>query len=320
MRSKEIYFIYLMGLLFINNSIYGQSLLDFRMNLEKAEVSKFKIPISNNKVVLKNNFGNYKVLNPDEIKAIKGQAVFSVEVIYSDYPKGENFELLIKKRLASLFQLAPELFSNDMITWKAVKQTDSKKANVYDLFHGIVITYRPALTLAGLRGERDYLKNVLIGKAQLNDSTFIKVMNRNKWQDVAIVNDFTGSMSPYIAEVLVWHALNLETKISRISGYTFFNDGNATPDYKKVVGKTGGIYNTASQNLDSVLNTAVRTIENGGGGDVEENNVEALIEAQKKYPKAKSLVMVADNWANMRDTALIGEVKLPVKVVLCGAQ
>lgn len=320
MRSKEIYFIYLMGLLFINNSIYGQSLLDFRMNLEKAEVSKFKIPISNNKVVLKNNFGNYKVLNPDEIKAIKGQAVFSVEVIYSDYPKGENFELLIKKRLASLFQLAPELFSNDMITWKAVKQTDSKKANVYDLFHGIVITYRPALTLVGLRGERDYLKNVLIGKAQLNDSTFIKVMNRNKWQDVAIVNDFTGSMSPYIAEVLVWHALNLETKISRISGYTFFNDGNATPDYKKVVGKTGGIYNTASQNLDSVLNTAVRTIENGGGGDVEENNVEALIEAQKKYPKAKSLVMVADNWANMRDTALIGEVKLPVKVVLCGAQ
>lgn len=320
MRSKEIYFIYLMGLLCINNSIYGQSLLDFRMNLEKAEVSKFKIPISNNKVVLKNNFGNYKVLNPDEIKAIKGQAVFSVEVIYSDYPKGENFELLIKKRLASLFQLAPELFSNDMITWKAVKQTDSKKANVYDLFHGIVITYRPALTLAGLRGERDYLKNVLIGKAQLNDSTFIKVMNRNKWQDVAIVNDFTGSMSPYIAEVLVWHALNLETKISRISGYTFFNDGNATPDYKKVVGKTGGIYNTSSQNLDSVLNTAVRTIENGGGGDVEENNVEALIEAQKKYPKAKSLVMVADNWANMRDTALIGEVKLPVKVVLCGAQ
>ena len=100
-------------------------------------------------------------------------------------------------------------------------------------------------------------------------------MNRNKWQDVAIVNDFTGSMSPYIAEVLVWHALNLETKISRISGYTFFNDGNATPDYKKVVGKTGGIYNTSSQNLDSVLNTAVRTIENGGGGDVEENNVEA---------------------------------------------
>ena len=30
--------------------------------------------------------------------------------------------------------------------------------------------------------------------------------------------------------------------------------------------------------------------------------------------------MVADNWANMRDTALISEVKLPVKVVLCGAQ
>lgn len=304
----------------MNNSSFAQTLLDFRMNIEKAEISKYKIPASNNTVVLKNNFGNYKILNPNEIKAIKGQAVFSVEVLYTDYPKGENFDLLIKKRLASLFQIAPELFSNDLITWKAVRQTETKKSNVYDLFHGIVITYRPASTLAGLRSERDFLRNVLQGRAQLNDSTFIKVMNRNKWQDVAIVNDFTGSMSPYIAEVLVWHALNLQTKVSRISGYTFFNDGNATPDFKKVVGSTGGIYNTASQNLDSVLNTAVRTIENGGGGDVEENNVEALIEAQKKYPKAKSLVMVADNWANMRDTALINEVKLPVKVVLCGAQ
>ena len=47
--------------------------------------------------------------------------------------------------------------------------------------------------------------------------------------------------------------------------------------------------------------------------------MEALIEAQNKYPKAKSLVMVADNWANMRDVSLIGQVKLPVKVVLCGA-
>jgi len=320
MRLKGICFFYLLGLLLMHKSSFGQTLLDFRMNIEKAEISKYKIPTTNNTVVLKNNFGNYKILNPNEIKAIKGQAVFSVEVLYTDYPKGENFDLLIKKRLASLFQIAPELFSNDLITWKAVRQTDTKKSNVYDLFHGIVITYRPASTLAGLRGERDYLRNVLQGKAQLNDSTFIKVMNRNKWQDVAIVNDFTGSMSPYIAEVLVWHALNLQTKISRISGYTFFNDGNATPDFKKVVGSTGGIYNTASQNLDSVLNTAVRTIENGGGGDVEENNVEALIEAQKKYPKAKSLVMVADNWANMRDTALISEVKLPVKVVLCGAQ
>jgi hypothetical protein len=159
----------------------------------------------------------------------------------------------------------------------------------------------------------------LKGKDILKDSTYIKVMNRNKWQDVAIVNDFTSSMSPYIAEVLVWHSLNIQKRISLINGYTFFNDGNLTPDDKKIIGKTGGIYNTASQNLDSVLNTAVNTIEHGGGGDNEENNVEALIEAQKQFPKARGLVMVADNWANMRDTALISQVKLPVKVVLCGA-
>jgi len=319
MKSKRIYFIYLLGLLLINVSMYGQTLIDFKMNLEKEEVTKFKVPISKNKVVLKNHYSKYVILNPDEIKSIKGKTVYSVEVVYTDYPKGANFDLLINQRLASLFLIAPELFSNEMITWKVVKQTDCNKDNVYDLFHGIVITYRPSSTIAGLRGERNYLKNVLKGKDKLIDSTYIKVMNRNKWQDVAIVNDFTGSMSPYIAEVLVWHSLNIQKHISQISGYTFFNDGNTTPDYKKIIGKTGGIYNTSSQNLDSVLNTAVNTIEHGGGGDIEENNVEALIEAQKQYPKAKGLVMVADNWANMRDTALIGQVKLPVKVVLCGA-
>jgi hypothetical protein len=319
MKTKGILFICILGLLFSNLSVSGQTLLDFKMRLEREEVSTFKIPNSKNIIALKNNFGKYQILNPDDIKAIKGQTVFSVEVVYTDYPKGENFELLNKKRLASLFQLAPELFSNDLITWKVVKQTGCNKNNAYDLFHGIVITYRPPTTLTGMRGERDYLKNVINGKQKLSDSTFIKVMNRNKWQDIAIVNDFTGSMSPYIAEVLIWHALNNKNHISRISGYTFFNDGNTTPDYKKIIGKTGGIYNTASQSLDSVLSTAVKTIENGSGGDIEENNVEALIEAQNKYPKAKSLVMVADNWANMRDTSLISQVKLPVKVILCGA-
>jgi hypothetical protein len=319
MKSKGVYFICLMGLLLININTSGQTLIDFKMKLEKVEVAKYKIPSSKTAITLKNHYGKFVILNPGAIKSIKGQTIYSVEVLYTDHPKGKDFELLVKQRLASLFLLAPELFSNEMITWKLVKQTDCNKDNVYDLFHGIVITYRPTSTLAGLRVEREYLKNVLKGKDILKDSTYIKVMNRNKWQDVAIVNDFTGSMSPYIAEVLVWHSLNIQKHISQISGYTFFNDGNTTPDYKKIIGKTGGIYNTSSQNLDSVLYTAVNTIEHGGGGDIEENNVEALIEAQKQYPKAKGLVMVADNWANMRDTALIGQVKLPVKVVLCGA-
>ena len=318
MKSKGLYFIYLLGLLLINVSMYGQSLIDFKMKLEKVEVARYKLPSSKTSIALKNHYGKYVILNPNAIKSIKGQAIFSVEVMYTDHPKGMDFDLLVKQRLASLFLIAPELFSNELITWKVVKQTDCNENNINDLFHGIVINYRPSSTVAGLRVERDYLINVLKGKAILKDSTYIKVMNRNKWQDVAIVNDFTSSMSPYIAEVLVWHNLNIQKRISQINGYTFFNDGNITPDDKKVIGKTGGLYSTASQNLDSVLNTAVNTIEHGGGGDNEENNVEALIEAQKQFPKARGLVMVADNWANMRDTALINQVKLPVKVVLCG--
>jgi hypothetical protein len=319
MKSKGVYFICIVGLLLININTSGQTLIDFKMKLEKVEVAKYKIPSSKTAITLKNHYGKFVILNPDAIKSIKGQTIYSVEVLYTDHPKGKDFDLLVKQRLASLFLLAPELFSNELINWKVVKQTDCNENNINDLFHGIVITYRPTSTVAGLRVEREYLKNVLKGKDILKDSTYIKVMNRNKWQDVAIVNDFTSSMSAYIAEVLVWHSLNLQKRISNINGYAFFNDGNLTPDNKKVIGQTGGIYYTNSQNLDSILNTAVNTIEHGGGGDNEENNVEALIEAQKQFPKARGLVMVADNWANMRDTSLISQIKLPVKVVLCGA-
>ena len=36
--------------------MYGQTLIDFKMNLEKEEVTKFKVPISKNTAVLKNHY------------------------------------------------------------------------------------------------------------------------------------------------------------------------------------------------------------------------------------------------------------------------
>ncbi len=57
---------------------------------------------------------------------------------------------------------------------------------------------------------------------------------------------------------------------------------------------------------------------NGFGGDCPENNIEALIALQKDSPKAKELIMVADNWARIKDKTLIGKIKKPVRIILCG--
>jgi hypothetical protein len=90
-----------------------------------------------------------------------------------------------------------------------------------------------------------------------------------------------------------------------------------TPDNKKVIGRTGGIYSASTTKYTEVQDLAVKTMSGGGGGDAPENNVEALLAAQKKFPGG-DLVMIADNWAPIKDKMLTTDVKRPVHVILCG--
>ena len=59
---------------------------------------------------------------------------------------------------------------------------------------------------------------------------------------------------------------------------------------------------------------------NGNGGDCPENNIEALLLAEQKYPYAKNIVMVADNFATTRDMRLVKKLTKPVNVILCGVK
>ncbi len=56
----------------------------------------------------------------------------------------------------------------------------------------------------------------------------------------------------------------------------------------------------------------------GGGGDCPENNIEALLAAEKKFPEAACQVLIADNWANVKDLSLVEQLSKPVRIVLCG--
>jgi hypothetical protein len=149
-------------------------------------------------------------------------------------------------------------------------------------------------------------------------------MKRNKeWDKMLIVNDWTGSMYPYGVQVLVWHALQNEKNRNRILQYVFFNDGNLMPDKNKVAGKVGGIYFSDGGDFESAKDAIYKTVMSGNGGDIQENDLEAVLAGLEKCPDCQEVVLVADSYAPVRDMILLEKIKAykkPLRVVLCGAE
>ena len=144
---------------------------------------------------------------------------------------------------------------------------------------------------------------------------------KDKWKDKIIVVDFTGSMDPYIDETLLWLGLNLVHAESKT--YLFFNDGDLiySDKYKKI-GSTGGfhyVFNNTFENIIDTLRTT-RFLSLNLGAEAPENDIEALISAQKKMKSGSELILVADNYAPARDIELLEQVKYPVRVILCGVE
>ncbi len=154
-------------------------------------------------------------------------------------------------------------------------------------------------------------------KRNLSDSTIFAVLRRHEhWNEMAFVCDVTGSMSAYTTQLLVWYKLN--SLSHKINYFTFFNDGDNKPERKKKIGSIGGIYNIEAGNYDAVALKIQDAMAAGGGGDAPENNCEALIEAIKHKPDAKEYVMIADNFANVKDIELMKSINKPVHIIICG--
>jgi hypothetical protein len=151
------------------------------------------------------------------------------------------------------------------------------------------------------------------------DSAVSKVMKRNTaWKDIMIVGDLTGSMSPYSAQLFAWYKMNAASM--PVKRFVFFNDGNRMADADKIPGETGGIYSGPGGDFSEVMKLAEKTMRAGGGGDIPENNLEALMFAINDCSDCGAIVMVADNLASPRDMKLLSKITKPVKVIVCGAQ
>lgn len=149
------------------------------------------------------------------------------------------------------------------------------------------------------------------------DSTVLCILERNtSWQDMLIVQDVTASMFPYTLQTLVWHKLNHDP--DKTSYFVFFNDGDRKPQHLKKTGQAGGIYGSKARDYEDVESLVFSTMRKGSGGDIKENNMEALIKAIEMCPDCKDVIMIADNLAPPRDISLMAQVNRPVKIILCG--
>lgn len=148
------------------------------------------------------------------------------------------------------------------------------------------------------------------------DSTVLKVLDRMHWNRMLMVADVTASMYPYTGQLMLWMKLHEDER--RIERFIFFNDGDNKDDDLKVIGRTGGIYTTASSVFEVAEQLAFKAMSNGSGGSIPENNIEALISGIAACPECSSVIMIADNYSGVSDMALLKQLHKPVRIILCG--
>jgi hypothetical protein len=158
---------------------------------------------------------------------------------------------------------------------------------------------------------------VVTKTGKIPDTSILKILDRTRWENATIVGDVTGSMYKYTAQLLLWVKTNPIGSLSK--NFVFFNDGDNMPDKDKKPGSTGGIYFKSCGSYAEVETLMKTTMLKGNGGDYPENNIEALLKAEKAFPETAYQVMIADNWAAIKDKALWQQLTKPVRIVVCGA-
>jgi hypothetical protein len=324
MTKQTNLFIFFLSYLFICTSfcLSAQSVaihFDIRADTIKTPAYKFT-NIGENQTFVSMAYGHYNLHTIAMQRFLENKTIQKIELLYTDFPKGSDFELLNKRRLAALYILAPHVFGDARIEWTLVVQTSAHNQDqASKLPHGFVITYRSEASKSSTAAESKSIKEIALGKAAFEDSTVYKAMKRNKWKKTLVVADLTGSMSPYTGQLLLWYKQNTE-KENPVKEFVFFNDGDNKPQSEKELGKAGGIYLSPAIDMLKILDLAILTMSKGHGGDSPENNIEALMTGIAKCPDCENIVLIADNWADVRDIALLSQIRKPVKIIVCGAK
>lgn len=335
------------GVLAAQEKKFSQEMLanprDFAAVYEKSfnivEIPVFQKTPKSGQVVLENGYVQHIFKNPSLWQPRKSIAVTEINIVFTKYPRSKdlwqtNYYELLANRLKELFKLDSSL-NNKNFEWNIVLQTDcNSEEQAKKMFHGVIISYveltsaeqnekfSPVLSETydslSLLVYSQKVDRFIQSQGGFGDSVVIKVLDRNRdWDNALVVMDWTGSMYPYGAQAVMWHILNFAR--TGLSFFTFFNDGDGKSDNLKVIGNTGGLYHAQASNLENLINTFYRVSAGGDGGDVPENDLEAILSGMNKYKEFEELILIADNNSCVRDISLLSELDVPVHIILCGA-
>ncbi len=324
---KCIILISIIVFVLISNKSYAQARTSvvFSVKADTFKIRKYKYNKDTLNKDLKTifvpmKFNDSKIEKPNILEKMNDGLIqiISVDFVYTQNVDRKKQEDLNKRRLLEMYLVFPDLFKQSMTKWNYYEQlgfTAEQDANL--LYHGFVIKFRKIKRYEP-RSFIEMKKDVLSRVKKPIDSTIYETFLRNPDLDQKLIAiDFTGSMSPYYLEVMAWLCMqNYKQNVS----FSFFNDGDSTADELKIIGRTKGIYLFESKNLDTIVNYAKNTIMGGYGGDCPENDIEAILRGLEKYKDVKEVILVADNWSDMRDYSLLYLVKKPVRVILCGTE
>ena len=284
----------------------------------------YKMP-EQNSLQLKMAFGKHQILNKKEWLDDNGRDKRPrvVDVVMTLYPSNkkdwiEDYSELINNRIQELYALDSAFLIDKTIKWNLYLQDED---NVYSKakkrLHGVIVHYSP-LETAQLKSKYEKLldkfdvqRNIVKEGRKL---IAVTERNKNKWKKMLIITDCTGSMIPYGTEVLLWHMLKTNKK--NINQFSFFNDGDQE---QKTIGSAGGIHLVNIKDHNKI-SKAIIYITNKGvyNSDVPENDIEAILTSIEKSYDFEEVILIADNNSGVRDIELVKQIKIPVRIVLCG--
>ena len=100
-----------------------------------------------NVVYLEIKFGEFEIVNVNDIPQLENKIIQKVQYVYTDYPKDFDYFELNFKRFASLFVEFKSVFNKPWVEWEIIKQTKCYNLNdANKLFHGFIITFKDCPT------------------------------------------------------------------------------------------------------------------------------------------------------------------------------
>lgn len=262
------------------------------------------------------NPGDHRIQNERAVQLLKNETIVGIDLVYSDYPEGDDFTELNRRRILELYALLPEAFNRQVVSWRVVKQTGVQKTGgIQNYFHGFAVYYRP---MPSNFAEETLIKDIVEGRVKPEDSTLLKVFERHEeWKDMLVVCDVTGSMSPYTAQLLLWIKAN--QKLRSMKNIVFFNDDEDNSTNQSKTDDPTGMWAVSSGNYMTVIDVALEAMKKG---EHHENNLEAVCAAIKKFPEDKmNVLMIADNWEDPCDMELVdylAKQHIPLRIIVCG--